>query len=265
MFRTIRIFDRFAKNYLQRAFAHRLGGLAWVINGSIGPLLTMMVWKIAGESGSFAMNSTEIVTYFLISIIVNRVTQSWAMEELGERIKDGSISMSFIRPYHYILELVGKDLGQKVSRLVNLIPIMVILVIVFGKNLLMPSELSLALMLPALVLGYLLLLFISCSLGSLTYWVDDLDGLERMWWLLSSMASGVVIPLMMMPQSIRNFIELLPFRYFLSFPIEIALGQLSRDEIMWGYCFQVLWLVSVIIIYQILDSRLAKRYAAYGG
>ncbi len=264
MRRYLRLFGYFSRNSVAEAMAHRWGAIAWVINGSIMPLITMMVWTTAGKSGSFAMGNSQIVTYFLLAIIVGRVTQSWSMEQMGEGIRTGEISNTFLRPYHYSMELMSFDIGQKTTRIMSLIPFMLLLMFGFRNSIVIPTWQNIVLLIPTLFMGYFLLFFLGCSLGTLSFWIDDLFGIERLWWMVSSVAAGVAIPLALMPDAVRSVLQLLPFRYYLSFPVEIALGQLRIPDILFGYLISCLWLISAAIIYILLDITLSKKYGAYG-
>jgi len=56
----------------------------------------------------------------------------------------------------------------------------------------------------------------------------------------------------------------LPFRYTLSFPIEVLLGQVSGQNIAIGLTMQILWLTAFFILVNTLWSCGLKRYSASG-
>jgi ABC-2 type transport system permease protein len=263
--RITRVLIAFTRVNLQSAFAYRWGSLVWIVNGSLGSFLAMAIWVAVGENGSLNMNNTEIISYYIYSIVFSRLTQTWSMDKIGSGIKTGSISLSFLRPYHYLLEVIAQDFGDRVNRLLSLIPFTVLVFFIFYESLLYPHVLSIASIVLALFLSYFLKLFMDSSVALLTYWAGDLDGIERTYSLIRSLAAGVLMPLALMPEEARNIFNILPFRYFHSFPLELTLGQLSRQEIAHGFVLLFAWGIVSISAFFLLDSLSSKNYSAHGG
>ena len=73
-----------------------LGILIWIFNGFITPLILMGVWLTIRRQQPLALNEAQIVTYYFLSILTQRLTQSWTGETLGIQIKDGELSESTV-------------------------------------------------------------------------------------------------------------------------------------------------------------------------
>jgi ABC-type uncharacterized transport system permease subunit len=100
---------------------------------------------------------------------------------MADGIKDGRMSVSFLRPYHYFVEVIAKDIGEKVQRFVSLIPFLLILAFVFRQSLVSPDIRVWPFIVLSLVIGYVIKLMIESSLGLLAYWIEDVYGVERMY------------------------------------------------------------------------------------
>ena len=59
-------------------------------------------------------------------------------------------------------------------------------------------------------------------------------------------------------------LQVLPFRYMLSFPIEILMGRLSLGEIGRGLAIQMAWAGVFWLGYRLLWQRGLRRYGAVG-
>jgi ABC-2 type transport system permease protein len=57
----------------------------------------------------------------------------------------------------------------------------------------------------------------------------------------------------------------LPFRYALGFPIELALGRLDGRQAAAGLGAAVAWIVVFIVLYRHLWRRGVRHYQAVGG
>ena len=60
--------------------------------------------------------------------------------------------------------------------------------------------------------------------GSLAFWVQDVRGLIRVKMLVGAFLAGQVIPLALFPPAVTPLLQAQPFRYTLSFPLEILTG-----------------------------------------
>ena len=76
---------------------YRVGGMLWVINGAIPILISMYIWKLVSPETS------QISIYFIGAILFERITQTWSLGEISDRIKDGTLAQTLLRPYNYIL------------------------------------------------------------------------------------------------------------------------------------------------------------------
>ena len=255
----------FTKNRIQVSLAYIWGSLAWIINGSIYPLVNMSIWIIVGKFGNTNMSVSQTVSYFFYFVIFERITQTWSLDNIGDGIKSGKISNSFLRPYHYIQEIIANDLGAKVSRLLALVPYIVFLLMMFKNQIVFISPHLFIFLIPAFILGYVTRLLLDSTLGTITYWTGDVDGVRATYWVIGGMATGALVPYFLFPQQVKMVLNLLPFRYFVSFPIEIVLGQLSTLQIFEGFVILLIWMMVLLLSFILADRTSSRQYAAHGG
>ena len=91
-----------------------------------------------------------------------------------------------------------------------------------------------------------------------------MDGIRIFYYNIASLFSGEFIPIPFLPQIGRFLLELLPFRYTLSFPVEILLGRLNDYQKEIGFLTATVWLVILFIIYKIVFKKAIKKYEAEG-
>ena len=93
----------------------------------------------------------QITVYYLGVILLHRITQTWSLGEINDRIQDGSLAQTLLRPYNFMFEIFAKDVGQKVNRLISVIPVVFILWMVIRPQINIDSR-YLLLSLPAIFL-----------------------------------------------------------------------------------------------------------------
>jgi ABC-2 type transport system permease protein len=76
--------------------------------------------------------------------------------------------------------------------------------------------------------------------------------------------SGRLMPIVVFPALVQSLLFFTPFRYMFSFPIEIAIGQISSPQIIQGLIIQSLWVLSVIYLQHHLWAKGLARYSASG-
>jgi len=67
-----------------------------------------------------------------------------------------------------------------------------------------------------------------------------------------------------MPSWLHHTAELLPFRYALGFPVELALG-VETGSVIGGSAIAFAWIAAFIIVYALLWRRGIRRFQAVGG
>lgn len=254
----LKVIGAFCKTEIQQAMANRLGGLAWVINGSIGSLLMMYIWTLITPDKGF------VITYFLGIILMSRLTGSWSFGEIADGIKDGSIAQVLLKPYHYMFQEFAHDTGQRINRLISMIPFLIILGIIFSSSLQLPTWDKILISIPAIICGYSINLFFGSFLALFTIWAGDSDGIGRTYEIIADLADGYLIPYFFIPIVLRNVLSLTPFRYIISFPVEIMLNRLNTHEILYGYSILIFWTVASFLLYRWLDKESVKNFVAYG-
>ena len=77
--------------------------------------------------------------------------------------------------------------------------------------------------------------------------------------------SGYLMPLELLPGPVRALGDWLPFRYMLSFTVEVTLGLVDRHQLLVGLGMQAGWTVALAIGAVVTWNLGVRRYSAFGG
>src|SRR3989344_1313046 len=239
--------------------------LLYTLGSCAAPLIILFVWLSFTPPGQTSVYSRDqLIWYFILAIFVKLFASAWGSPFLAARIRRGAISPFLIQPIPYIFHWISNNIAEKIVRLIMITPFLFILVSLFHITPLQVSLSSVTTSIVSLLMAAALFFLFDIAIGLLSFWLDETTSIGDAYGLLSSLFSGVLIPLIALPQSVRNISYFLPFRYTLSLPIEIALGQISGWQIYLDLGVQLVWLVIIGYLCRYLWLHGLKVYSASG-
>lgn len=252
------------KMYVSSELAYRWQIFVWVISDALQPLILGVVWAaVAKEGGLLSVN--QVITYFFLVSVVSKLTKDWSVIYVSNIVVSGEFSKYLVKPFNYLAETLGISLGARVLRLLMLVPLLGIayfvlkdyLVINWGHDRFM-------LFLISLIFAFLINYLLGNTFALISFFINQIVGLRTFYEHAVIFLSGEGIPLVAFPSWAKYFIEILPFRYTVSFPIEIITGSISGREIGYGFVIAGFWMVVLIVLYKVLFRLAIKKYEAYG-
>lgn len=259
----IRAYPALLRAYWARALEYRSQILIYILS-SVLPLVMMMVWLTISEQGPVAgYDSTGFISYYLMVTLMRRMTGAWIIWEMDNDIRKGTLSPQLLKPLNPIHHLFVRVVASKPIQLLLVGPPVAIAAIALGARYdLSPGRL--ALMLLAAAGALLIEFFAQAIVGTTAFWITQATSLAEAWFLIRALFSGWIIPIDLFPPAISSALMYLPFRYILSFPVEISLGRLTPVQIGAGLAIQFAWVAAFYLAYRALWRRGLKHYGAVG-
>jgi ABC-2 type transport system permease protein len=245
---------------------YRAAFLIYMIQTVISPLIALSVWLAVSAQGvALPYDRSQLVTYYVLVSVVSMLTNTWAASYVAQNIRRGDLSGWLLRPTPYISGYIGNNIGEKVIKLPLLLPLVAIVGLVFGSDLQLPPDpLAWLLFLASLPLAGALAFLLDFVIGSLAFWIEDVNGLVRMQMLARAFLAGQLVPLALFPPWMDSFLGIQPFRYTVSFPLEIVTGRLAPAAIAQGFAWQAGYCILLWACYRLLWRYGLRRYAAAG-
>lgn len=231
-----------------------------------GSVVSLLVWLAVTDQGvALPLDRPSLVTYYVLLSLVTMLTSTWLGEYLAENIRLGRLSPVLLRPTPEITNMLANNIGEKIVKLFFLLPMMGLMALFFGRDLRLPTDpIAWVLFAVCLPLAAATAFLIDFLIGSLAFWVDDVTGLSRVRTLVATFLSGQLVPLALFPDWLTPFLRLQPFRYTLSFPLELLTGRLSGGEITVGFGLQIGYCVALWGTYRIVWHYGLRAYGASG-
>lgn len=238
----------------------------WTFAIAITPLVSLAVWYAVATSTQSAQDPRDILTYYILVMLLGIATASWQGFELIQEILSGAIVRYLIRPLSMFWIRIAGTIVTKILQLS--VPVLTFC----GVLLIFPHWFSsalfkvehLLLFIPSLLLAITISFIMDMTIGTMAFWLEDAQELQSYRFLLMQVASGILVPFAVMPPAARDVLGSLPFRYIISAPAEIILGQAEGTAALALLAYQALWVVVLALLLAFVWKRGLKIYAAPG-
>ncbi|HYR18286.1 MAG TPA: ABC-2 family transporter protein [Myxococcales bacterium] len=246
------------------AVAYRAEFVIWMFSTNM-PLIMLALWAAVARSGPVgAYTQLGFAAYYLSTLLVRLLTGSWVVWELTMEIRQGTLALRLLRPLHPLLAYSAENLAAVPLRGIVAIPVVSILLWT-ARGQLGHDPLLWLMLLPALLGAWLLTFLVMALIGTLALYVESAASLFEAWLGISAVLSGYLVPLDLFPQSVQRIALLLPFRFLLSFPVELMLGKHGRWEALGLLGAQWLYVAFAFLATSLVWRAGLRRYSAYGG
>lgn len=263
--RHVRVFGKLLVLNLSSSFSYRGEMFLWQVGNVLVPLISLFVWQAAIASGAQLPTSGRYLTaYFVLISIINMLTNSWTAFFLAEEIRDGGLNKYLCRATSTHINALANNVGEKVVKLILLVPMVVVLALALGDRFALPNQLwRWLLALGCLIIAALMTWLLDVMIGSLAFWFADVSGFLRASEVIVPLLSGAVIPLALLPAAVRGVSQVQPFRFLVSFPLEVLLGDV-RGGLATGLLLQIGWLVIFAFAARLIWRLGIRTYSGAG-
>ena len=132
-------------------------------------------------------------------------------------------------------------------------------ILIFGFN---PYHIFLALV--AIVLGFGINFLLGNILTLVSFKIKETEGIKIFYYNIAAFLSGEYVPFLFLPFMLQFGLQLLPFRYTLSFPVEILTGRLGSYDLKLGFLIAAIWLIVLWFVYKLAFKLSIRKYEAEG-
>lgn len=261
------VYAEFFKKSLQESFAYRLNAYSTLLSAIIRMLAQVSMWAalLKNRGAAAGLELPDMVSFVVINIVVAALTNASVGARIGEKVRDGTIAVDFVRPIHFKAYLFADELGRSVYRaLLNSLPVCALAAILFGFRLPASFGVNVAFII-SLAMGVLLGYHISYLMGLSTFWLHTP---WHVWWVyrtLSEVFGGTFVPLWYYPDPLVRLSLWLPFHLVAFQPISIYLGRTPIAQVPGVLLAQFAWLAGLLFVERIVWRRAERQVTVQGG
>jgi ABC-2 type transport system permease protein len=225
----------------------------------------LAVWLSIAQDGPIGTyDAGDFVSYYLLALYVRQMTSAWVSWVIDGEIREGVLALKLLHPINPIHDYLAENLADKVLRLLVVTPVLLIVVLLIPDVHYVLTPLNFLFFLLALTIAWYIRFIVEYIVGILSFWISQAMTIQDIFWMFFLLLGGVVAPLDLLPTWLSSIAHYLPFRYMMSFPIEIMLGRVTGPSLLTGFFIGLVWIVIFQIIYRMLWRQGLKVFGAYG-
>jgi ABC-2 type transport system permease protein len=267
--RTRELFPVYRKSFqlsVMQMSQYRMNLAFWIISLIAEPITYMAVWTVVatqqgGDVGGLTVG--EFSAYYITWMLVRHFAVTLSPDALEWRVREGAFSGLMLRPVHPVHADIGDNLGYKLVALPISLLMMLGLAIAFPPTFNFQWWTALA-FIPTMILAFLIRFLSHWILGLLAFWTTRARALYEMFFVAEIFLTGRLAPMSLLPGWVVTLASVLPFRWMISFPVEVFSGQLQPNEILIGLGIQVIWLLLMIGLLRGVWWLAMRQYTAVG-
>ncbi|MGB3207777.1 MAG: ABC-2 family transporter protein [Crinalium sp.] len=261
MKRLIRTSTTFLSTYYAHMVEYRAELLFWALSNSL-PLILMGVWNQAAQSGKFGLSPIDLVRYFFAVFMVRQLTIVWVVWDFEREVVEGTLSPRLLQPIDPAWHHIAGHISERLARIPFTIGLVILFFVLYPQAFWIPKLQTLLLCLIATLLAFVLRFIIQYTFGMLAFWTERATAIEQLWYLFYLFLSGLIAPLELFPETVRNVVQWTPFPYMIHFPAAILIGL--PVNIGQGLLVIIGWSVFFFVLNRWLWRKGLKHYSGMG-
>ncbi|MCK5062003.1 ABC-2 family transporter protein [Candidatus Parcubacteria bacterium] len=256
------------KNEWQKVLTYRLSIICFRLGNLIEVAFNVIIWTVIFQGAETIRGYTysEMLTYLIVGYIITFITTNYAFEHnISDFIHKGTLSNILLKPISFFEYVVASALGRFSVTLFSTSLIIVLLLVIFIPRMIAPANaITLLIMMPMVVMGYFIRLFLSIIIGMIAFWTIHIMGIQSSYRYIERFFAGGYFPINVLPTIFTTVSLALPFAYTWFVPLQLYLGKMSAMDGLKGLVIEIMWLFILYGIIKIVWKRGLKQYEGVG-
>ena len=225
----------------------------------------LAVFRERDQVGGYSAPDT--VTYVWLAQALLSVVASFgaSWQELALRVRSGDVVTDLRRPVDVQMGLLAEDAGRALHQLFfRAVPPFLVGALAF--DLVAPDEVTRWLLFAVSVSLAVVVSFGVRFLVNLSaFWLLDYRGPMMLAMVVSHLFSGLIVPLVFLPDGLEAVARALPFASMLQTPIDVFLGELAGARLAGALALQCVWAASLLLAGRAVLAAGTRKLVIQGG
>ena len=238
----------------------------WTLNRLVEIMVYIFVWQAiynqTGDAGGLSIS--QMVTYYILVASISSFATWGLNEDIAYSIRNGNINKELLNPISYFQYYFGMNIGEMAFALVIGLATFLICNIFWIVTL--PINIGYLLMFFAvMLLGIPVTFFLQMIVGTVGFYSGSIWGMKILKKSVIAIFSGIIAPITLFPEWFQKIAHILPFKDLVYTPINIWLGQISINEIIFVIIKLIIWGILLYLIARIFFNYSVKKVTINGG
>lgn len=248
----------------RESIAYRLDAVMSFLTSAFYLLLAYYIWNAIAATGSLESSFSAVIAYIFVGQVVSNSMDVTLENEIGDRVREGTIVNELKRPISLKAHLYFYTLGQSLfGFLSQAVPVAVLGFLVAGLE--FPSAINAAAFLVSLFLAFNLVFALSYMTSMFVFWTKVGWSIRSMRSTVQQLFSGVLFPLYLLPEYLKPVFHATPFPSMVDTPIGIFRMETTGSGILAAFGQQLFWIAVLTVAGHLLWRKASKKLTVQGG
>lgn len=254
----------------ETALEYRINFLISLISAAYPIFIQSFLWTAiydnSAEAVVYGYTYRQMIAYTFMAGLVARLVRTGFEYEIMDDVKSGKFSKFLVQPLGYFPYRLASYYGQKLPGQAMIFGVLAVVLV--GLNAFWGISLELARILAfvgTLVLATVLNFLIFYCFSAMAFWIVEVGFLFEGIRIVTILLSGGIFPLEVFGERFVQVMSLLPFKYTISYPINVLNGTMTAAQTWQGMLMQCVWIGLALWIANLLWRAGGRRYVAVGG
>ncbi len=241
--------------------------LLWIIL-ELFPMFVMSSLWLSNKVGasSLGYSFSQLITYYLLVVVISRLTNHYFDQGMQNEIRDGSFSRYLLKPLPMPISFLAPSVGGKLFHFLFLfLPIILAIMFFMQGNINLPTFTNFLLFCVSLISAFFIQYSLSVVVTTFAFYLEQSSAFMHAKWVLENVAGGYVIPLSIYPLWAQSILNFLPFKYLYYIPASIFLGKISVGDSLLELVRSFMWVAVLLFISHSFWKNGVKKYSSAGG
>lgn len=252
---------------LTESYVYRAQTVVWVLNGVVWILVFPFIWlTVYGARETVAgFEKTALFSYYFLVPTIDIFINSWVYESIQHMIKDGTIINLIQKPINYIGYMFSRARGWQTSQTIITVLVSALIYLFLHSYIQLPDpSWRLLWFIPVAIVGIAVAFLFGTIIGLISFFTIEGGWIKHFWWMLTTVASGYLIPIQFFPEKLQALLAYTPFPLILQTPIFTLLNRVETVEIIFQLKVGLIWCIGLLLIVQVMWRYGNKRFDSIG-
>ncbi len=252
---------------VKNQMAYKADYVASLLFRIVRPLILLTVWAViflnTGAPTIGGLTLTETAAYFFLVMPVTVMIGEDVTDTMQNDVQAGAVASARVKPMSYPLNVLFRSLAVgAVDIAVLVVPLLLITIFAFHLTL---TPVALLLFVAEALIGLAIVNLFGFFIGTMTIRITNVYGLSSVFYNLTWLVSGAMMPLNFFPSYVQGLLALTPFPVMCYLPVATLLGGVSVQQAVTGIAYSFAWAVALTALAYVWWKRVSKGMGSVGG
>jgi ABC-2 type transport system permease protein len=262
----MRLYWELSKLAFKRQMSYRAATLAGLVTNFFFGLLRAAIFIALYQAREqvAGMTLADTITYTALTQASIAYLSLFSWYDLMRTVYSGEIATDLLKPIKFYNYWLAQDMGRALASFLTR-GVLIMIAYELVVDMVYPKGMGWVYLAVSIILAWLVSFSWRFLISLTAFWTPNATGILRFFFLSAVFFSGFLMPLRFFPDWVVSLINFTPFPATVNTTVDIFLGLLSGQELIYALGIQVLWTAILVLAGQVVLRAGVRRLVILGG